>query len=156
MHKLKLTKGMSYNGVVQATREQPEVLIYEENAYQSAMASGYFEEVAISQEDGQQEETDIIHQSLGEADNEGYENEEQEKAGHEGYERTGQEESAVQKNMSEHGGTPIEGMDVEELKAYAALNGIELSGRKKKADIIAAIKAGEEKAAEARSALRLE
>ena len=58
--------------------------------------------------------------------------------------------------MSEHGGTPIEGMDVEELKAYAALNGIELSGRKKKADIIAAIKAGEEKAAEARSVLRLE
>ena len=131
MHKLRLTKGLSYNGVVQATREQPEVLICEENIYQSVMASGYFEEVAISQGDGRQEETDTLHQSLGDADNEGYES-------------TGQEE------------TSIEGMDVEELRAYAALNGINLSGRKKKADIIATIKAGQEKAAEARNILRLE
>lgn len=143
MHKLRLTKGLSYNGVVQATREQPEVLICEEETYQSAMASGYFEEVAISQGDGQQEETDTLHQSLGDADNEGYES-------------TAQEESTTRENMSEPGETAIEGMDVEELRAYAALNGIELSGRKKKADIIAAIKAGEKKAAEARSALRLE
>ncbi len=156
MHKLKLTKGMSYNGVVQATREQPEVLIYEENAYQSAMASGYFEEVAISQEKKQQGVKDLFHQSLGEAGYEGYENAEQEKAGHEGYESAKQEKAAAQEEISGEEKVSINNMDVEELRAYAALNGIDLSGRKKKADIIAAIKAGEEKAAEARSVLRLE
>lgn len=173
MHKLRLTKGLSYNGVVKATKEQPEVLIQEESIYQSVMASGYFEEVAIPSEDNQHEEKNKLHHSLGEVCNEPYgisERKEvgheeyvssgQEKAGHQGHEIVAQEEpttqeAAAQEDISKSDKISVDSMDVEELKAYAALNGIDLSGQRKKADIIAAIKAGERKAAEARNTLRL-
>lgn len=45
-------------------------------------------------------------------------------------------------------------MSVEELKAYAELNGISLAGAKKKAEILGMIRESEAKAAEARDALR--
>lgn len=45
-------------------------------------------------------------------------------------------------------------MSLTELKAYAALNGIDITSLKKKDEIIDAIKAAEKKADEARSALR--
>lgn len=76
--------------------------------------------------------------------------------GNVGYESARQEESAAQEDISGSEKVSIDDMDVEELRAYAALNGIDLSGRKKKADMITAIKADEKKAAEARNALRLQ
>lgn len=47
-------------------------------------------------------------------------------------------------------------MNVTELKAYAALNGIDISGLKKRDEIEAQIRASEARAAEARAALREE
>ena len=52
-------------------------------------------------------------------------------------------------------GTPIGRMTLEELKAYAYVGGIDISGLRKKDDILAAVKAAENKAAEAREALRM-
>lgn len=52
-------------------------------------------------------------------------------------------------------GTPIDRMTLDELKAYALVGGIDISGLRRKDDILSAVKAAEEKAAEAREALRM-
>lgn len=141
MHILRLIKGMSYSGAVQADREHPEVAVYDEEAYQSAMASGYFQDCTppsaqcVAQQDG----TGGI--PVPDGTEEGLKAQEVPRQEHSG--------TAEDKEIS------IEHMKMEEIKAYAVLNGIDISGMKKKEDMVNAVRDAEKKAAEAREALRM-
>lgn len=126
MYHIRLIKGMSYSGAVTATRRYPDVFTEDEAEYTFAMKSGYFADLTTAYEK-------IEH---------GKENLEQEDAEEHGKENLEQEEDA------------FADMNVDELRAYAEINGISLAGAKKKADIISAIREAEAKAAEARSVLR--
>lgn len=137
MYHIRLNKGMSYSGAVNASQAHPDVYTENEEAYLSAMESGYF--------------TDLTADSVpGQGDRE---------AGRVGVPETGREESSGGRTMEPEGENPgqpdeFAEMSVEELKAYAELNGISLAGAKKKAEILGVIREAEAKAAEARSALR--
>lgn len=125
MYHIKLIKGMSYYGAVTATRKHPDVFTEDEEKYTSAMKSGYFADLTVS------DRTEDL-----------------------GDEKSGEEASMVPGNEEPDTKDHLSDMSVDELKAYAELNGISLAGAKKKADIISAIREAEAKAAEARSVLR--
>lgn len=42
MYHLRLIKGLSYYGVVEASKEQPDVFVEDKNVADAAVASGYF------------------------------------------------------------------------------------------------------------------
>ena len=125
MHHLRLIKGLSYNGAVSATKDHPDVFVEDEKKYQRAMASGYFEEIEGAETP--EKEADARHDAAGEE---------------------------PEHDEPEGGSDALEDMNVTELKAYAALNGIDITDLKKKGEIIDAIKVAEKKADEARAALR--
>ena len=127
MHHLRLIKALSYSGAVSATKDRPDVFVEDEKRYQMAMESGYFEEI-----------TDVPKETV-EPDGEHEESE---------FSMDDEEPEAPADALSD--------MNATELKAYAALNGIDISGLKKKEDILGAIKTSEKKADEARAALRTE
>jgi hypothetical protein len=119
MYHLRLIKGLSYSGAVSATKEHPDVFVEDEKRYQRAMASGYFEEVEIVQEETSGDlKTDFEGTSSGETVD------------------------------------TFENMNLNELKAYASLGGIDISGLNKKEEIIEAIKTAESNASKARDAIR--
>ena len=128
MHHLKLIKGLSYwNAFVKATKDHPDIYVEDGPAYESAMKSGYFEEVEDKPQGEDPEGGDPASDTMAPID-EG-DPEETEKDG-------------------------LEEMSVPDLKAYAQLNGIDLAGAKKKDEILDTIRAAEAHAAEVRSALR--
>lgn len=45
MYRIKLTKGLSYTGIVSATKEHPIVCVEDEAVAEQAIASGYFEPI---------------------------------------------------------------------------------------------------------------
>ena len=149
-HRLRLVKGLSYSGAVYATRKEPYVVVGDVEKYHAAMASGYFEEVSVQGNVN----GDKMAASMGDAilpaptevpiraDIAG----------------TMEDIGAPLDGLGQEGmatGTPIGRMTLEELKAYAYVGGIDISGLRKKDDILAAVKAAENKAAEAREALRM-
>lgn len=125
MYHLKLIKGLSYNGVVSATKDHPDVFVENEKKYRRAMASGYFEE--ITDVETPEKDTDAKHDA---------------------------EEEKTEHSEPKGGPDALEDMNVTELKAYAALNGIDITELKKKGEIVDAIRAAEKKADEARDVLR--
>lgn len=46
MYHLKLSKGLSYRGIVSATKKKPDVYIEDEDIYKKALSTGYFEDVS--------------------------------------------------------------------------------------------------------------
>jgi hypothetical protein len=127
MHHLRLIKSLSYSGAVSATKDHPDVFVDNENRYKRAMESGYFEEITDA---GSKDEEPENSQEDPDDDFQG------------------EETDAHVDSLSD--------MSVTELKAYASLNGIDISGLKKKEEILEAIKTAEKKADEARAALRSE
>lgn len=128
MHHLKLIKGLSYwNAFVKATKDHPDIYVEDGPAYESAMKSGYFEEVEDKPQSEDPEGGDPESTTMAPADTEDPE----------GTETDGMED-----------------MSVSELKAYAQLNGIDLGGAKKKDEILETIRAAEAHAAEVRASLR--
>lgn len=128
MHHLKLIKGLSYwNRYVKASKDHPDIYVEDGPAYESAMKSGYFEEVEDEPDKDVPEGGDPVSDTLPQA------------------------------SESEPGETEADGfenMSVSDLKAYAQLNGIDTAGARKKEDILAVIRAAEARAAEARAAIR--
>lgn len=47
MYHLRLIKALSYSGAVSATADHPDVFTDDEQKYQRALASGYFEAVSV-------------------------------------------------------------------------------------------------------------
>lgn len=127
MHHLRLIKGLSYSGAVSATKDHPDVFVEDENKYQRAMKSGYFKEVADTPE-----KTVEVEKGQGE------------------------DKAPEENNDQGKSADALSDMNVTELRAYASLNGIDISGLKKREDILDAIKVAEKKAEEARAALRSE
>lgn len=127
MHYLKLIKGLSYwNRYVKASKDHPDIYVEDGPAYESAMKSGYFEEVDMPDKEVP-EGGDPVSDTTAPA-------------------------SESDPEETEEDG--FENMSVSDLKAYAQLNGIDIAGAKKKEDILAVIRAAEARAAEARAALR--
>lgn len=129
MYHIRLKKGLSYSGAVTATRRDPDVFTEDAEIYASAMASGYFADLTGSEAGKNLEEPDPQEEDDGAARDE-----------------TGAREADEEDALAS--------LSVEELKAYAELNGIDLSGAKKKAEILALIREAETRAAEARNVLR--
>lgn len=125
MHHLKLTKGLSYMGAVSATKDKPDVFVEDEARYKRAMASGYFKEIHDSEEASSEESA---------------------------YEEEETEDPETEETVDT--GENLEDMSVVELTAYASVNGIDVTGLKKKADLVKAIKEAEEKAKAARESIR--
>lgn len=46
MYHLKLSKGLSYRGIVSATKKKPDVYIEDKDIYKKALSTGYFEDVS--------------------------------------------------------------------------------------------------------------
>ncbi|MCM1227692.1 MAG: hypothetical protein NC320_09805 [Clostridium sp.] len=51
MYHIKLSKGLSYRGIVSATKQKPDVFTEDEDIYKKALATGYFEDVSGSEEE---------------------------------------------------------------------------------------------------------
>lgn len=159
MHKLRLTKGRSYHGIVCATKQHPEILVAEEAVYRAAMTSGYFEELPVSVKEKEKTKETLTKQAEL---NSRKERTEQAAILEECKEKMLEEQAATKETKKEtkgqqdtkDGSISIEKMSVEELKAYAMLNGIDISGLRKKEIILDSIYAAETRAAEARKALR--
>lgn len=132
MYHIRLNKGMSYSGTVNASRARPDVYTEDEAAYLSAMESGYFTDLTANEG---------VSGQRGDASEPG-------------------REEAFEEDITEPDGGNLDQteifaeMSVDELKAYAELNGISLAGAKRKAEILGIIRESEAKAAEARNALR--
>lgn len=126
-HILKLIKGRSYDGAVRASRDNPIVKVDDKDIYQEAMKSGYFADVSGNQEQGSKTPADP-------------------------------DTTAAQGKEEESGDnvSRFNSMTVDELKAYADFNGIDLKGAKAKAKIIAEIMLAEAHADEIRNSLREE
>ena len=153
-HRLRLVKGLSYSGAVYATRKEPYVVVGDVEKYHAAMASGYFEEVSVQGNVNGTEDGDKMAASMGDAIPPAP-TEAPIRADIAG---TMEDIGAPLDGLGQEGmatGTPIGRMTLEELKAYAYVCGIDISGLRKKDDILAAVKAAENKAAEAREALRM-
>lgn len=134
MYHLRLIKGLSYHGAVMASKDHPDVFTDDAQKYRLAMASGYFE--AVSAPDGNAE--GALNPSEGRDD---------------GIPDFDTDDAAAK---AEQGDSVLSlaDMNVTELKAYAALNGIDLTGLKKRDEIETKIREAEANAAEARAALR--
>ena len=157
-HRLRLVKGLSYSGAVYATKENPYVSVGDGERYRAAMASGYFEEapaeapmqqgagpgegMGMPPDGSAQEALNALQAAMGE----------------QAQAKAPMQQGAGPGDNGQEGaeaGTPIDRMTLDELKAYALVGGIDISGLRRKDDILSAVKAAEEKAAEAREALRM-
>ncbi len=138
MYHIRLIRGMSYSGAVTASRRCPDVFTEDEVAYASAMKSGYFADLTAGDGVRGREDKEAAAESTIEPGGEASSNE--------GTVEPGGKDSGRVDDFAE--------MSVDELRAYAEINGISLAGAKKKAEILGVIRESEVKAAEARSALR--
>ena len=125
MYHLRLIKGLSYSGVVRATAKKPDVFIDDKAVRDAAISSGYFEEVGAAKAEAEAENPAVFPE-------------------------TAEEEA---EETTSHA-TELSKMTVEELKAYASINGIPIGSAKKREAILKAVIDAEERAAKARSAIR--
>lgn len=148
-HHLRLVKGLSYSGAVYATKREPDVVVPDGDRYRVAMASGYFEEISIPRKDVARTPEKSMEMPCP-AEEFGNQDKERTPGKSMGQRTIGRDASG------QDGKTPhVSGMTLEELKAYALISGIDISGLRKKDDILAAVEDAERKAAEARVALRM-
>ena len=117
MYHLKLIKGLSYSGIIEATKQHPDVFVENKATADAAVATGYFQLINTEREP-EDEKGNGEMQPNGGRDN--------------GQEPDGKEEQRKKK---------LEEMTVPELETFAAYKGISLKGVSKKADIIAKLKA---------------
>ena len=133
MYHLRLKKGLSYAGAVHATKAKPDVFTDDAVKYSLAMKSGYFEDLTAY------EDNDIkIYEPRSSAISESSPN---------------AVEDVEDSEPEEAQEDPLDAMSVTELRAYATVKGIELGKKKRREDILAAIKESEKRADEARRAL---
>lgn len=133
MYHLKLVKGLSYLGIVTATKENPDVYVESAETADNLVDSGYFKYVGQSDDEKSQEE------DASGADAEmGFE----------------EEETADDEVVKPSEKEKFSEMNMEDLKGYAKVYGIDLSGCSKKAEIIKRIMDETTKAAKARNAVR--
>ena len=127
MYHLRLAKGLSYSGIVQATAKKPDVYTDDKAVRDAAIATGYFEEIGAVK--AKADTVPVIPAVPT---------------------KTAEEEETEARNHA----TELSKMTVEELKAYASINGIPLGSARKKEAILKAVIDAEEKAAKTRAALR--
>ena len=130
MYHLRLTKGLSYHGVVSATKKSPDVYTDDEAVYAAAIASGYFEEAGDAPEKPFMAAPEKPAEQAKDAKPE-----------------TEQKPEAV---------TGLSKMTVDELKQYASIKGIALDENMKKGAILKAIEEAEAKADKIRAGFRKE
>lgn len=150
MYHLRLIKALSYTGVVEATKQRPDVYVEDKAIADAAVATGYFKLIKDEGEEFILEE--LFQRILAEEAEKTQDNEEKEcaiplhkelrlTAPDENEEKTPNEEenkmNEVEEKKSEK---PLEEMTVPELETFAAYKGISLKGISKKADIIAKLK----------------
>ena len=114
MFHLRLCKGLSYLGIVRATKAEPDVYVQEEEKANSLVASGYFEMVTSEAEKNQPlagtiKDTETDENMFGEAESD-----------------EGQEESELME---------LQKKSKPELIEYANVAGIDITGCKTKDDI---------------------
>lgn len=132
MIRLRLTHGLSHsNGFVSATWRNPEVTVDDEAAARYCVDSGFFEIIGRDgdSEPGQNGVQEPPETSLG--------------ANTSDAENAPHEPAAPGQGDSDGDQEDMEGMTVNELKAYAVTVGIDLGKAIKKSDIIAIIRKAE-------------
>ncbi len=112
MYHLRLIKALSYTGIVEATKQHPDVFVEDKATADAAVATGYFKLVEAEQPGGE-----------GKQPADGEDN--------------GQDPDGEGKQSA---GKKLEDMTVTELETFAAYKGVSLKGVTKKADIIAKLK----------------
>ncbi len=112
MYHLRLIKAISYTGVVEATRQHPDVFVEDKATADAAVATGYFKLVDADQLDGEGKQPADGEDNGQESDDEG----------------------------KQSAGKKLEDMTVAEMETFAAYKGVSLKGVTKKADIIAKLK----------------
>ena len=128
MYHLRLKMGKSYHGIVSATEKEPDIYTEDEDIYVRALATGYFEDagpVAQAQPGAKAPEPEAI-----------------------------MPEPETDTGYAEEHATELAKMTVAELKQYAGIKGITLKSETNKKSILKSITEAEEKADEAREALR--
>lgn len=133
MFHLRLCRGLSYLGIVRATKAEPDVYVQEEEKANALVASGYFEMVTSEAEKvqpftGGTSETDSIEDMFGEE-----------------VEEEVQEDPELME---------LQKKSKSELIEYAGQNGIDITGCKTKDDIYQKIVEAIARAAASRAALR--
>lgn len=145
MYHLKLIKGLSYCGLVEATQKKPDVIIEDKATADAAVATGYFELVgdgAAHLDAGQfvdwsLEEVKRLAEAMG-IDTVGLSSE----AGYVEAIEAAEVIPGPEKDEAEGQGPGkrLEEMKLPELETFAAYKGISLKGVTKKADILAKLK----------------
>lgn len=133
MFHLRLCRGLSYLGIVRATKAEPDVYVQEEEKANALVASGYFEMVTSGAEKvqpftGGTSETDSIEDMFGEE-----------------VEEEVQEDPELME---------LQKKSKSELIEYAGQNGIDITGCKTKDDIYQKIVEAIARAVASRAALR--
>lgn len=136
MFHLRLCKGLSYFGIVRATKAEPDVFVQEEEKAKALVTTGYFERVSNEAEFSQPQPV------TGEQENPTDDLFE---------EGTGEDEQQGDPELME-----LQKKNKAELIAYAGQNGIDITGCKTKDDIYQKIVEAIARAAAARAALREE
>lgn len=134
MFHLRLCKGLSYLGIVRATKVEPDVFVQEEEKAKALVNTGYFEMVSNEAEISRpQTETAEQENSADDLFGEG----------------PGEDEQQGNPELME-----LQKKNKAELIAYAGQNGIDITGCKTKDDIYQKIVEAIARAAAARAALR--
>lgn len=134
MFHLRLCKGLSYLGIVRATKAEPDVFVQEEEKAKALVNTGYFEMVSNEAEISRpQTETAEQENSADDLFGEG----------------PGEDEQQGNPELME-----LQKKNKAELIAYAGQNGIDITGCKTKDDIYQKIVEAIARAAAARAALR--
>lgn len=133
MFHLRLCRGLSYLGIVRATKAEPDVYVQEEEKANALVASGYFEMVTSGAEKvqpftGCTSEADSIEEMFG--------------------------EEAEEKVQEDPELMELQKKSKSELIEYAGQNGIDITGCKTKDDIYQKIVEAIARAAASRAALR--
>lgn len=133
MFHLRLCRGLSYLGIVRATKAEPDVYVQEEEKANALVASGYFEMVTSGTEKvqpftGGTSEADSIEEMFG--------------------------EEAEEKVQEDPELMELQKKSKSELIEYAGQNGIDITGCKTKDDIYQKIVEAIARAAASRAALR--
>lgn len=146
MYHLRLIKALSYTGVVEATKQRPDVYVEDKATADRAVATGYFKLVEQEEahlaggqfEDWSFEEVKRLAADMG-IDTTGLSS----KADYiEAIEAVGVIPGAETEESGEHKpGKKLEEMTVPELETFATYHNVSLKGVSRKADIIAKLKA---------------
>lgn len=129
MYRIRLIKGLSYyDGKITATKKKPDVYVEDQETVKHYVATGFFMVVGV--EPKAEGTDDEVEESF-----------------------IGDDEEPEGQTASKALSAELESMNVKELRAYASKHGINLTASKKE-DMMEQIMSAQERAAEARTALR--